>query len=165
MVRLHEVPLIPGHTEKRIWQWTRCGFRLCRHNNQNRRTQLNRGERNRHFLRPYAGMAKLAIAPRCQRGECGFKSRCLLQSNISRFSSAGRAPALQAEGPRFDPWNRDENSFPIRLGESTPLTRRPKGKMFDVPISGICGHGVIGSIPVFQTGGAGSFPVVHFPPF
>ena len=23
-------------------------------------------------------------------------------------------------------------------------------------------HGVIGSIPVFQTGGAGSFPVVHF---
>ncbi len=109
-------------------------------------------------------MAKLAIAPRCQRGECGFKSRCLLQSNISRFSSAGRAPALQAEGPRFDPWNRDENSFPIRLGESTPLTRRPKGKMFDVPISGICGHGVIGSIPVFQTGGAGSFPVVHFFP-
>ena len=87
--------------------------------------------------------------------------RCLL---LSRFSSAGRASALQAEGPRFDPWNRDENSFPIRLGESTPLTRRPKGKMFDVPISGICGHGVIGSIPVFQTGGAGSFPVVHFLP-
>ena len=140
------------------------GFRLCLQISKTGEQKLNRGERNRHFLRPYAGMAKLAIAPRCQRGECGFKSRCLLQSNISRFSSAGRAPALQAEGPRFDPWNRDENSFPIRLGESTPLTRRPKGKMFDVPISGICGHGVIGSIPVFQTGGAGSFPVVHFFP-
>ena len=84
--------------------------------------------------------------------------RCLL---LSRFSSAGRASALQAEGPRFDPWNRDENSFPIRLGESTPLTRRPKGKRL-VPFFGKCGHGVIGSIPVFQTGGAGSFPVVHF---
>ena len=54
--------------------------------------------------------------------------RCLL---LSRFSSAGRASALQAEGPRFDPWNRDDGSFPIRLGESTPLTRRPKGKSFD----------------------------------
>ena len=42
--------------------------------------------------------------------------RCLLQSNISRFSSAGRAPASQAEGPRFDPWNREDTSFPIRLG-------------------------------------------------
>ena len=31
--------------------------------------------------------------------------RCLL---LSRFSSAGRASALQAEGPRFDPWNRDD---------------------------------------------------------
>ena len=31
-----------------------------------------------------------------------------------------------------------------------------------MPVSGICGHGVTGSIPVFQTGGAGSFPVVHF---
>ena len=82
---------------------------------------------------------------------------------ISRFSSAGRASALQAEGPRFDPWNRDENPFPIRLGESTPLTRRPKGKRL-VPVFGKCGHGVIGSIPVFQTGGAGSFPVVHFFP-
>ena len=86
--------------------------------------------------------------------------RCLL---LSRFSSAGRASALQAEGPRFDPWNRDDGSFPIRLGESTPLTRRPKGKRL-VPFFGKCGHGVIGSIPVFQTGGAGSFPVVHFFP-
>ena len=86
--------------------------------------------------------------------------RCLL---LSRFSSAGRASALQAEGPRFDPWNRDDGSFPIRLGESTPLTRRPKGKRL-VPFFGKCGHGVIGSIPVFQTGDAGSSPVVHFPP-
>ena len=83
--------------------------------------------------------------------------RCLL---LSRFSSAGRASALQAEGPRFDPWNRDDGSFPIRLGESTPLTRRPKGKRL-VPFFGKCGHGVIGSIPVFQTEGAGSAPVVH----
>ncbi len=96
----------------------------------------------------------MAIALRCQRRECRFKisasigpkprstgprgPRCLL---LSRFSSGGRASALQAEGPRFDPWNRDENSFPIRLGESTPLTRRPKGKRL-VPVSGICGHGV-----------------------
>ena len=94
-----------------------------------------------------------------KRGSTGSSApRCLL---LSRFSSAGRASALQAEGPRFDPWNRDENSFPRRLGESTPLTRRPKGKRL-VPVFGKCGHGVIGSIPVFQTGGAGSFPVVHF---
>ena len=39
--------------------------------------------------------------------------RCLL---LSRFSSAGRASALQAEGPRFDPWNREVVSFPVRLG-------------------------------------------------
>ena len=157
VVRLHEVPLKP---ECQNGQLFRRGFHLCRQISKTGEQKLNRGERNRHFLRPYAGMAKLAIALRCQRRECGFKPRCLL---LSRFSSAGRASALQAEGPRFDPWNRDENSFPIRLGESTPLTRRPKGKRL-VPVFGKCGHGVIGSIPVFQTGGAGSFPVVHFLP-
>ena len=96
-----------------------------------------------------------------KRGSTGSSApRCLL---LSRFSSAGRASALQAEGPRFDPWNRDENSFPIRLGASTPLTRRLKGKL-PMPFSGICGHGVTGSISAFQAEGAGSFPVVHFLP-
>ena len=118
------------------------------------------------------GRKKQALpSPICRHGEIGDRAALPTQrmrvraplSAFSRFSSAGRASALQAEGPRFDPWNRDENSFPIRLGESTPLTRRPKGKRL-VPVFGKCGHGAIGSIPVFQTGGAGSFPVVHFPP-
>ena len=113
VVRLHEVPLKP---ECQNGQLFRRGFHLCRQISKTGEQKLNRGERNRHFLRPYAGMAKSAIAPRCQRGECGFEPRCLLPKVISRFSSAGRASALQAEGPRFDPWNREEGSFPVRLG-------------------------------------------------
>ena len=75
------------------------------------------------------GRKKQALpSPVCRHGEIGDRAalptrrmrvRTPLSAYhhvISRFSSAERASALQAEGPRFDPWNREEGSFPVRLG-------------------------------------------------
>ena len=54
--------------------------------------------------------------------------RCLL---LSRFSSAGRASALQAGGPRFDSWNRDDGSFSHKARGVNPVNKAAEKEATD----------------------------------
>ena len=56
-----------------------------------------------NLLHLYGPVVQLVSMPPCHGGGRGFES--LLGRQIRSLSSAGRAPALQAGGHRFDPYS------------------------------------------------------------